>query len=143
MTSDHSAASLAGIHILDLSRVLAAPYATMALGDLGAEIIKIERPGLGDETRQWGPPFLEGQSAYFLSANRNKKSCEVDLGDHRVRHGISPSQRLGNRPHRPRGHLFGVKLLRPFRDCLLPQYALQIFVQGGSMVNPLRIAAVA
>jgi crotonobetainyl-CoA:carnitine CoA-transferase CaiB-like acyl-CoA transferase len=81
MTSDHSAASLAGIHILDLSRVLAAPYATMALGDLGAEIIKIERPGLGDETRQWGPPFLEGQSAYFLSANRNKKSCEVDLGD--------------------------------------------------------------
>jgi crotonobetainyl-CoA:carnitine CoA-transferase CaiB-like acyl-CoA transferase len=53
----------------------------MALGDLGAEIIKIERPDLGDETRQWGPPFLGGQSAYFLAANRNKKSCQVDLAD--------------------------------------------------------------
>lgn len=81
MSSNQSGASLAGIRILDLSRVLAAPYATMALGDLGAEIIKIERPGSGDETRQWGPPFLGGQSAYFLSANRNKKSCQVDLGD--------------------------------------------------------------
>ncbi|MHB1610933.1 MAG: CaiB/BaiF CoA transferase family protein [Sulfobacillus sp.] len=70
---------LAGIHVLDLSRVLAAPYATMALGDLGAEIIKIERPGSGDETREWGPPFWGDQSAYFLSANRNKKSCVVDL----------------------------------------------------------------
>lgn len=73
--------NLDGIHVLDLSRVLAAPYATMALGDMGATIIKIERPDMGDETRQWGPPFLGNESAYFLSANRNKKSCVVDLTD--------------------------------------------------------------
>lgn len=78
---DQISGSLAGIRVLDLSRVLAAPYATMALGDLGAEIIKIERPGTGDETRRWGPPFLAEESAYFLSANRNKKSCTVDLTD--------------------------------------------------------------
>lgn len=76
---DHVGNDLSGIRVLDLSRVLAAPYATMALGELGAEVIKIERPGTGDETRQWGPPFWEGLAAYFLSTNRNKKSCEVDL----------------------------------------------------------------
>lgn len=77
---DHVGNDLSGIKVLDLSRVLAAPYATMALGELGAEVIKIERPGIGDETRQWGPPFWGDQAAYFLSTNRNKKSCEVDLG---------------------------------------------------------------
>ncbi len=67
--------------ILDLTRVLAGPLATMMLGDLGADIIKVERPGLGDETRGWGPPFdAEGESAYFLSVNRNKKSLAADLG---------------------------------------------------------------
>ncbi|KAL3207659.1 hypothetical protein MRX96_010130 [Rhipicephalus microplus] len=70
---------LKGIRVLDLTRILAGPYCSMILGDLGAEIIKIERPGVGDETRNWGPPFLEDQSCYFLSVNRNKKSVAVDL----------------------------------------------------------------
>lgn len=70
---------LAGVRILDLSRVLAGPWCTMTLGDLGAEVIKIEQPGRGDDTRRWGPPYVEDEAAYFLSANRNKKSVEVDL----------------------------------------------------------------
>lgn len=70
---------LAGVRILDLSRVLAGPWCTMTLGDLGAEVIKIEQPGRGDDTRRWGPPYIEDEAAYFLSANRNKKSVEVDL----------------------------------------------------------------
>ncbi len=74
-----SGGPLAGIHVLDLSRVLAAPYATMALGELGADVIKVERRPDGDETRQWGPPFVGGESAYFLSVNRNKRSIALDL----------------------------------------------------------------
>ena len=71
---------LAGIKILDLTRVLAGPLATMILGDLGADVLKIERPGAGDDTRGWGPPFDEmGRSAYFLSINRNKLSAVADL----------------------------------------------------------------
>lgn len=70
---------LKGIKILDLSRVLALPYATMILSDLGAQVIKVERPIVGDETRHWGPPFFGLQSAYFLSINRNKKSITVDI----------------------------------------------------------------
>ena len=70
---------LDGIRILDLSRILAGPYCTMMLGDLGAEVIKVERPGTGDDTRTWGPPFAGGQSAYYLCCNRNKKSITVDL----------------------------------------------------------------
>jgi formyl-CoA transferase len=70
---------LEGFRILDLSRVLAGPYCTMLLGDLGAEVIKVERPGVGDDTRAWGPPFADGESAYYLCANRNKKSMTVNL----------------------------------------------------------------
>ena len=70
---------LASVRVLDLSRVLAGPYCTMLLADLGADVVKIERPGEGDETRQWGPPSAGGESAYFLSVNRNKRSCAVDL----------------------------------------------------------------
>jgi len=70
---------LGGLTVLDLSRVLAGPYATQILGDLGADVWKIERPGTGDETRAWGPPFVDGESAYYLSVNRNKKSAVLDL----------------------------------------------------------------
>lgn len=83
---------LAGVRIADLSRVLAGPYATMLLADMGAEVIKVEQPGRGDDTRSWGPPYAEpteehraahspGEAAYFLSVNRNKRSLAVDLKD--------------------------------------------------------------
>jgi len=70
---------LEGVKVLDLSRVLAGPYATMMLADLGADVLKIEHPERGDDTRHWGPPFVGGESAYFLSVNRNKRSVGVDL----------------------------------------------------------------
>ncbi|XP_054416535.1 succinate--hydroxymethylglutarate CoA-transferase isoform X2 [Pongo abelii] len=68
---------LEGVKILDLTRVLAGPFATMNLGDLGAEVIKVERPGVGDDTRTWGPPFVGTESTYYLSVNRNKKLAAV------------------------------------------------------------------
>ncbi|WP_416464440.1 CaiB/BaiF CoA transferase family protein [Sphingomonas sp. VDB2] len=77
---------LAGLRVLDLSRVLAGPWCTQILGDLGAEVIKIEQPGQGDDTRRWGPPFVEDGSrdaAYYLCANRNKKSVAINLADPR------------------------------------------------------------
>lgn len=85
--SDHQKpASLEGLRILDLSRILAGPTATQLLADLGAQVIKVERPDVGDDTRSWGPPFVPGTdgsdsdlSAYFLSANRNKRSIAIDL----------------------------------------------------------------
>lgn len=70
---------LAGIRVLDLTRVVSGPFATMQLGDLGAEVIKIEEPSRGDDSRAFGPPFVGGESAYFLSVNRNKASCAIDL----------------------------------------------------------------
>jgi formyl-CoA transferase len=73
------AQALEDIKVLDLSRVLAMPYCSMMLGDLGAQIIRVERPGIGDETRHWGPPWAGDQSAYYLCTNRNKKSITVDL----------------------------------------------------------------
>ena len=74
-----SAGALDGIRVIDFTRVLAGPYCTMMLGDLGAEVIKIEQPGSGDGTRQWGPPWVGEESAYFLSTNRNKKSITLNL----------------------------------------------------------------
>ncbi|HEX7102607.1 MAG TPA: CaiB/BaiF CoA-transferase family protein [Nitrolancea sp.] len=79
------AGALDGIRVLDLSRVLAGPYCTMQLGDMGAEVIKIEQPGSGDDTRRWGPPWAGGESAYYLCANRNKKSVTLNLKDERAR----------------------------------------------------------
>src|SRR5215208_4083995 len=70
---------LAGLTVLDLTRVLSGPYCTMLLADMGARVIKIEQPGRGDETRAWGPPFVSGESAYFLSINRNKESVTLDF----------------------------------------------------------------
>ncbi|XP_038030104.1 succinyl-CoA:glutarate CoA-transferase isoform X22 [Anas platyrhynchos] len=74
---------LDGVKILDLTRVLAGPFATMNLGDLGAEVIKVERPGAGDDTRAWGPPFVGKESVYFLSVNRNKKSIAINMKNSR------------------------------------------------------------
>jgi len=77
--------ALAGVRVLDLSRVLAGPWSTQILGDLGADVIKVEKPGAGDDTRAWGPPFLttpegaQGDAAYYLAANRNKRSVEIDF----------------------------------------------------------------
>jgi crotonobetainyl-CoA:carnitine CoA-transferase CaiB-like acyl-CoA transferase len=73
--------SLEGLRVVDLSRVLAGPYCTMVLADLGADVVKLERPGEGDETRGWGPPFAGGEAAYYLSTNRGKRSCAIDLGE--------------------------------------------------------------
>src|SRR5438128_12556691 len=72
---------LDGITVLDLTRVLSGPYCTMMLGDMGARVIKIEQPGKGDDTRAWGPPFVNGESAYFLSINRNKESVTLNFKD--------------------------------------------------------------
>jgi crotonobetainyl-CoA:carnitine CoA-transferase CaiB-like acyl-CoA transferase len=82
---------LEGLKVLDLSRVLAGPYATMALADLGADVIKVEHPERGDDTRHWGPPFAGGESAYFLSINRNKRSVGLDL---KTEEGLGRVKRL-------------------------------------------------
>src|SRR5699024_3012511 len=80
------AGALAHIRVLDLSRVLAGPWASQTLADLGAEVIKVERPGRGDDTRAWGPPYLQdkdgydtSEAAYYLCANRNKQSITIDF----------------------------------------------------------------
>jgi crotonobetainyl-CoA:carnitine CoA-transferase CaiB-like acyl-CoA transferase len=75
---------LDGVRVLDLTRVVAGPYCSMFLGDLGADVVKIEQPGVGDDTRGWGPPFAGGESAYFLCINRNKRSLAVDLKSKRA-----------------------------------------------------------
>lgn len=78
-TSQPRNGALADIRVIDLTRVLAGPYCTMLLGDYGADVIKIERPGSGDDTRRWGPPFAGEESVYFLTINRNKRSVGLDL----------------------------------------------------------------
>jgi len=92
--SEANKGALAGIRVLDLTRVLAGPYCTMFLGDLGAEVVKVEQPGVGDDTRGWGPPFSGGESAYFLCVNRNKKSLTVDL---KSAEGIALIRKLAQR----------------------------------------------
>src|SRR5574338_843436 len=83
VTSDDAngpaAGPLACLTVVDLTRVLSGPYCTMLLADMGARVIKIEQPGKGDDTRAWGPPFVHGESSYFLSINRNKESLTLDL----------------------------------------------------------------
>jgi crotonobetainyl-CoA:carnitine CoA-transferase CaiB-like acyl-CoA transferase len=85
---------LEGLVVADLSRVLAGPFATMLLGDLGADVIKVEHPDGGDETRAWGPPFAYGHSTYYLAVNRNKRSLALDLGDE---HGRRAARALAGR----------------------------------------------
>lgn len=72
-------APLAGLRVVEMTEALAGPYCAMLLGDLGADVVKVERPGVGDQSRGWGPPFLDGESAYYLSVNRNKRSLELDV----------------------------------------------------------------
>ena len=75
--------ALDGLRVLDLTRVLAGPLCAMVLGDLGADVLKVERPGRGDDTRAWGPPFVAVESAYYLNINRNKRSLTLNLGEER------------------------------------------------------------
>src|ERR1700688_1139758 len=76
---------LEGLRVVDLTRVLSGPFCTMQLGDLGAEVIKVERPGEGDDTRAFAPPYQGDEAAYFLSVNRNKKSMTLDMKSERGR----------------------------------------------------------
>jgi crotonobetainyl-CoA:carnitine CoA-transferase CaiB-like acyl-CoA transferase len=94
MNDNPTMAALSDLLILDLSRVLAGPYCTMLLGDYGAEVIKVEEPGSGDGTRGWGPPWVGDQSAYFLAANRNKRSITVNL---KSPEGLTIVRRLAER----------------------------------------------
>jgi succinate--hydroxymethylglutarate CoA-transferase len=80
MASDGKGGALEGLRVLDLTRILAGPLCTQMLGDMGADVIKVEPPGAGDDTRTWGPPFASGESAYFLGVNRNKRSLTLNMG---------------------------------------------------------------
>ena len=150
-----TAGALDGIVVADFSRVLAGPYATMMLGDFGAEVIKIERPGVGDDTRAWGPPFdSDGEATYFNSVNRNKRSVVLDLTDpadvrgpaswsrrRRHRRGELPARHHGAaraRLRRPAGHPARRDLLlhhriRPGGGAALPGYDLLVQAVGGLM----------
>jgi crotonobetainyl-CoA:carnitine CoA-transferase CaiB-like acyl-CoA transferase len=79
MTDNTSTGALEGLRVLDLTRILAGPMCAQMLGDLGADVIKVEPPGTGDDTRTWGPPFIKGEAAYFLGVNRNKRSLTLNL----------------------------------------------------------------
>ena len=74
---------LEGLRVLDLTRALAGPFCSQMLGDMGADVLKVEQPGVGDNARGWGPPFQGGESSYFLSVNRNKRSLALNLRDER------------------------------------------------------------
>ncbi|HET7035506.1 MAG TPA: CoA transferase [Thermomicrobiaceae bacterium] len=80
--------ALSGVRVVDLTRVMTGPYATMLLGDMGADVIKIEQPGKGDDTRAWGPPFIGDQSAYYLSVNRNKRGITLNLKQEAAREAL-------------------------------------------------------
>jgi crotonobetainyl-CoA:carnitine CoA-transferase CaiB-like acyl-CoA transferase len=94
-SADAAVGALSGLVVADFSRVLAGPYATMLLADLGAEVVKVEKPGAGDDTRAWGPPYAaDGQSTYFQSVNRNKRSLALDL---RSADGLARARELAGR----------------------------------------------
>jgi succinate--hydroxymethylglutarate CoA-transferase len=85
MTGTETPGALDGIRVIDLTRVLAGPFCAMMLGDMGADVIKVEQPGRGDDTRAWGPPFVGEESAYYLGANRNKRGMTLNLKDPEAR----------------------------------------------------------
>src|SRR3954452_11078494 len=105
-------APLDGLLVADFSRVLAGPLASMLLGDLGADVVKVERPDGGDDTRAWGPPWRDGEATYYLGLNRNKRSIALDLGDEADR---ALARRLGERAD---------VLLESFRPGLMASWAL-------------------
>lgn len=147
--------ALDGVRILDLSRVLAGPYTTMVLADLGADVIKVERPGAGDDTRRWGPPFRGDDAAYFLSINRGRRSVALDLtrSDHREvlgrllatadvvvenflpRHleqfGLDPDAELAKRPGLVWASIRGAGSGGP--DAALPGYDAMVQARAGLM----------
>lgn len=157
---------LSGIRILDLTRVLAGPLAAMTLGDMGADVIKIERVGEGDETRGWGPPFdSRGESAYYLSVNRNKLSVAVDLRSSRdvqllrdliskadavldnfrprtlERHGIDPRQFLASQPDLTWCTLtgFGSSSSRPGYDFVVQAESGWMAITGAPGGEPMKV----
>lgn len=149
--------SLQGVRVLDLSRVLAGPWCTQMLGDLGADVLKIERPGAGDDTRHWGPPFdtVTGDAAYFQCANRNKRSVCIDfshpLGADLLlqlaaradvvvenfkpgsleRHGLAPAQLLARHPRLVVCSISGFGQTGPLRE--RPGYDFVVQAMGGLM----------
>ncbi len=148
---------LQGVRVLDMSRVLAGPFCCQLLADLGADVVKIERPGMGDETRQWGPPFLpdDGPSAYFISCNRGKRSLALDLIHPRapavlddllrtadvlvenflpaslVKLGLEPERVAGLNPRLVRASISGFGRTGP--DANTPGYDLAVQAAGGLM----------
>lgn len=140
---------LHGVRVLDASRILAGPFCGQLLGDLGAEVIKVERPGSGDDTRAWGPPFAGDLSAYFLSCNRNKQSVAIDLGKpagvelfHRLasecdivlenfrsastaKMGLGPEQLLGRHPQLIVCSISGYGRMGPMSDVPGYDFAIQ------------------
>lgn len=154
MTTDGQG-PLPGVRVLDASRVLAGPFCGQILGDLGAEVLKVERPGGGDETRTWGPPFAGALSAYFLSCNRNKRGLTLDLAhpegrrlfhelarrsdvllenfraDSAERLGLTPTQLLAEHPHLIVCSISGFGRESPLRD--VPGYDFAIQALSGFM----------
>jgi formyl-CoA transferase len=127
---------LASIRVLDLSRVLAGPLAAQTLADLGADVVKVERPGIGDETRRWGPPFHGADAAYFFALNRNRRSIELDLS---TPHGAAQVRRLARcadivienfLPHQ--SEALGLEQLRS--EC---PHTVWVSIRGASVLGPL------
>ncbi len=139
---------LAGVRVLDASRVLAGPYCGQVLGDLGAEVLKVERPGAGDETRGWGPPFVGEWSAYYLSCNRNKRSLTLDLArrsdvvlenfkaDSAGRLGLSPEQLLAVQPRLVVCSISGFGRTGPWREAPGYDFAIQALSGLMSITGP-------
>jgi crotonobetainyl-CoA:carnitine CoA-transferase CaiB-like acyl-CoA transferase len=152
---------LAGVRVLDASRVLAGPFCGQILGDLGAEVLKVERPGSGDETRGWGPPFAGTLSAYFLSCNRNKRGLTLDLAhpegqrlfdelarrsdvllenfraDSAERLGLSPPQLLSKHPHLIICSISGFGRTSSLRDAPGYDFAIQALSGLMSITGPV------